>query len=196
MKKNSQGFSLIEVLVTIVLTTVGILGMVALQGKSIQYTQDAVNRNTAIALTNELVEIMRANRDDLFNKTPYDKPPKAPSPMYLEIKSVSPFYTAEGKLGFAASDCGTGLAQTAKQQAGCWLRKVQGTLPGASDADIVAKFMVCPSFKLETNGEPECAGGGYKGSTMAIQLAWRSKEKVCGADANSDVCTYSTRVEL
>ena len=53
MKKNSQGFSLIEVLVTIVLTTVGILGMVALQSKSIQYTQDAVNRNTAIALTNE-----------------------------------------------------------------------------------------------------------------------------------------------
>ncbi len=190
MKRNSRGFSLIEVLVTIVLTTVGILGMVALQGKSIQYTQDAVNRNTAIALTNELVEIMRANRDGIF----VNQPPK--KPIYSQLNETSDFYKADGSFDFAVSDCGTGLAQTAKQQAGCWLRKVQGTLPGATDTDIVAKFMVCPSFKLETSGEPECAGGGYKGSTMAIQLAWRSKEKVCGADANSDVCTYSTRVEL
>lgn len=190
MKKNSQGFSLIEVLVTIVLTTVGILGMVALQSKSIQYTQDAVNRNTAIALTNELVEIMRANRDELFTK----KPPL--EPMYSQLADTSVFYKASGAFDFTVADCTAGRAQTAKQQAGCWLRKVQGTLPGATDTDIVAKFMVCPSFKLETSGEPECAGGGYKGSTMAIQLAWRSKEKVCGADANSDVCTYSTRVEL
>lgn len=195
MKRNSRGFSLIEVLVTILLTTIGILGMVALQGRSIQYTQDSVNRNTAIALTNELVEIMRANRDDLFNKTPYDKPPKAPSPMYLEIKSVSPFYTAESKLGFAASDCDT-ARQTGAKQAGCWLEKAQALLPGASEAAVSGKFIVCPSFKLEASGEPACADTGYKGSTIAIQLAWRSKEAVCGADSNSNICTYSTRVEL
>lgn len=195
MKKNSQGFSLIEVLVTIVLTTVGILGMVALQSKSIQYTQDAVNRNTAIALTNELVEIMRANRDELFNKTPFDEPPKPKQAMYKELKETSVFYKANGSFDFAVSDCSTGLAQTAKQQAGCWLKKAQERLPGAVDDDVVVKFMACPSYKFD-DGEPECAGGGYEGSTMAVQLAWRSKEKVCGADANSDVCTYSTRVEL
>lgn len=196
MKKNSQGFSLIEVLVTIVLTTVGILGMVALQGRSIQYTQDAVNRNTAIALTNELVEIMRANRDELFNKTPFDEPPKPKQAMYKELKETSVFYKANGSFDFAVSDCSTGLAQTAKQQAGCWLRKAQGILPGASEAAISAKFMVCPSFKLKSSGEPECAGSSYKGSTMAIQLAWRSKEKVCGPNSNTDICTYTTRVEL
>lgn len=189
MKRNSRGFSLIEVLVTIVLTTVGILGMVALQGKSIQYTQDAVNRNTAIALTNELVEIMRANRDGLF----VNQPPK--EPIYSQLSETSAFYKTDGSFDFAVSDCGTGLAQTAKQQAGCWLKKAQERLPGAVDDDVVVKFMACPSYKFD-DGEPECAGGGYKGSTMAIQLAWRSKEKVCGADANSDVCTYSTRVEL
>ena len=86
MKRNSRGFSLIEVLVTIVLTTVGILGMVALQGRSIQYTQDAVNRNTAIALTNELVEIMRANRDGIF----VNQPPK--KPIYSQLNETSDFY--------------------------------------------------------------------------------------------------------
>jgi len=188
--KNSQGFSLIEVLITIVLTTIGILGMVALQSKSIQYTQDAVNRNTAIALTNELVEIMRANRDVIFNK----KPPL--EPMYSQLADTSAFYKASGAFDFAVADCKAGRAQTAKHQAGCWLKKAQAVLPGASDATIAAAFMVCPSYKLNTAGKPECAGSSYTGSTMAVQLAWRSKEKVCGPDSNSEVCTYTTRVEL
>lgn len=185
--KNSRGFSLIEVLVTIVLTTVGILGMVALQTKSIQYTQDAVNRNTAIALTNELVGIMRANRDELFNK----KPPL--EPMYSQLNETSAFYKEDGSLDFLTSDCAT-PAQTAKEQAGCWLEKVQALLPGAGDAEIVSNFLVCPSFELD-DGEPICASN-YMGSTMAIQLAWRSKESVCGKDSDSDICTFSTRVEL
>lgn len=188
--RNSKGFSLIEVLVTIVLTTVGILGMVTLQSKSIQYTQDSVNRNTAIALTSELVEIMRANREALFSK----KPPL--DPMYSQLADTSDFYKANGSVDFAVTDCKAGLAQTAKEQAGCWLKKAQASLPGASETAVSAKFMMCPSFKLKTNGDPECAGSAYTGSTMAVQLAWRSKEKVCGPNSDSDVCTFTTRVEL
>jgi len=187
--KNSRGFSLIEVLVTIVLTTVGILGMVALQSKSIQYTQDSVNRNTAIALTNELVEIMRANRDDLFVK----KPPA--EPMYSNLAEDTEFYKADGSFDFVVGDCSAGLAQTAKQQAGCWLKKAQASLPDAADATIAGNFMVCPSYELD-DGTPKCAGSAYTGSTMAIQLAWRSKEKVCGKNSDSDICTFTTRVEL
>lgn len=187
--KHNRGFSLIEVLVTIVLTTVGILGMVALQSKSIQYTQDAVNRNTAIALTNELVEILRANRDELFDR----KPPQ--EPVYSRAKSSTVFYSSDGSLAFSASDCSTGVAQTATQQAGCWLRKVEAVLPAASETSISAHFKLCPSHSF-SGGEPTCAGSDYKGSTLAVQLAWRSKDKVCGLEANSDVCTFSTRVEL
>ena len=58
---TTKGFSLIEVLMALLLTTVGVLGMVALQGRSIQYTQDAVQRNTAVELANDLIEIVRAN---------------------------------------------------------------------------------------------------------------------------------------
>lgn len=187
--KNSQGFSLIEVLVTIVLTTVGILGMVALQSRSIQYTQDSVNRNTAIALTNEFIEIMRANRDELFvNKPPVE-------PMYSQLGNTSAFYKADGSFDFLVADCAT-PAQTAKQQAGCWLQKARAQLPAAADTAIAGEFKVCPSFKLDTAGKPDCAGSSYTGSTIAVQVAWRSKEKVCGKDSNSDICTFTTRVEL
>ena len=193
MKRNSRGFSLIEVLVTIVLTTVGILGMVALQSRSIQYTQDSVNRNPAVTLAYDLIEIMRANRDDLF----VNKPPLEYS--YTELKSATTIYSADGSLKLNAANCpATGVANTLQQQGDCWLKQVQETLPDATA--LIGSFKVCPSFKLAdnaySNSAPTCAGANYTGSTLGVQLAWRSKEAVCGKDSNSDICTFTTRVEL
>ena len=193
MKKNSQGFSLIEVLVTIVLTTVGILGMVALQSKSIQYTQDSGNRNAAVTLANDLIEIMRSNRDDLFA----NKPPLEYS--YTNLLSTTTIYNADGSLKLNAANCPTsGVPNTLQQQGDCWLKQAQETLPDATA--LIGSFKVCPSFELTTAGfadsAPKCADASYTGSTLAIQLAWRSKEKICGKDSNSNVCTFTTRVEL
>ena len=50
---RDQGFSLIEVMVTLVLLTVGMLGLVVMQGRGIQYTADAAQRNNALMLANE-----------------------------------------------------------------------------------------------------------------------------------------------
>lgn len=188
--KKSQGFSLIEVLVTIVLTTVGILGMVALQGKSIQYTQDSINRNAAVTLTNDLVEIMRSYRDDLFvNKPPLDY-------SYTVLKPTTVIYNADGGLTLNAENCpSSGVGNSLQEEGGCWLKMVEETLPGVTEL-LAESFKVCPSFKLDEKGEPDCAGSEYKGSTLAIQLAWRSKESVCGQDSNSDICAFTTRVEL
>lgn len=87
---NNKGFSLIEVLVALLLTTIGVLGMVALQGRSIQYTQDSVQRNTAVSLANELIEIARANPQALYNSSV----PKFP--INSGMKEDSLFYKAKG----------------------------------------------------------------------------------------------------
>lgn len=193
MKKNSRGFSLIEVLVTIVLTTVGILGMVALQSKSIQYTQDSVNRNAAVTLANDLIEIMRSHRDDLFAQKP------SAEYFYAELLKSTTVYDTDGSLKLSAAKCpATGLANTLEEQGGCWLKQVQETLPDA--VALVESFKVCPSFTLAdnsyANSAPTCAGASYTGSALGIQMAWRSKEAVCGKDSDSDICTFTTRVEL
>ncbi len=187
--QSSQGFSLLEVLVTIVLVTVGVLGMVALQSKSIHYTQEAINRNAAINLSHELIEIMRAFRADLQRNT------SVTNGLNAGLKETSVLYQADGGLKFNATGCpASSVGQSLIQQANCWLKQVEATLPDASA--LTEFFVLCPSYKLDSSQRPVCAGSSYTGSTLAIQLAWRSKEAVCGEEFDSDICTFTTRVEL
>lgn len=191
---KTKGFSLLEVLITLVLTTVGILGMVVLQNKAIRYTQDAVNRDNAVSLANDLIEIMRAHKDDLFE----NKPPLHYT--YSKMKSSSPdLYTITGGLAFSTSDCPSGDAQTLKQHAGCWLKRAEQVLPQSTDSDVAARFKICPSYALASD-IPQCAGSGYAGSTFTVQLAWKVRDNSCdpsqGNITQPSICTYITRGEL
>lgn len=182
---KSKGFSLIEVLVTLVLTTIGILGMVVLQGKSIQYTTEASSRELAVSLSNELVEILRSHRSELFIK----QPPTHYT--YSEIKGSSDAYSG-GKIAAASSDCpASGLPQTLKQEVGCWINKATSMLPHVDEDYIGSHFILCPSYQ-----EGSCAPGSFKGSSMLVRVAWEMKEPVCGENSNSTTCFHDLRVEL
>jgi len=128
--KTNKGFSLIEVLVALLLTTIGVLGMVALQGRSIQYTQDSVQRNTAILLSGDLIEIIRAHPKELFNTSPPQ------FPMNSGLKSSSMFYKEAGSDFIDRESCvasPTRIAQTAKELRDCWADKVEAA-PSCSTA--------------------------------------------------------------
>lgn len=58
MKKNESGVALIEVLVAVLIFSVGILGLIALQAKSIQLTGDAEGSTSAALLVNEAASQM------------------------------------------------------------------------------------------------------------------------------------------
>ncbi|MFB1009904.1 MAG: type IV pilus modification protein PilV [Thiopseudomonas sp.] len=192
MKRKNQGFSLLEVLITVIVTTVGILSMVVLQTKAIQYTQEAVNRDDAASLANDLIEIMRAHKDEFYVNTP------GISSTYSELKSSSSLYSTSGSIMAAAANCPAN-PQSMMDHANCWIRKVETSLPKSTDSSIKAKFLLCPSYKVDSAGAPICAGSGYKGSTIALQLAWEVRDNACDdtKEANEpSICTYTTRVEL
>jgi len=130
--RRSSGFSMIEVLVTLVLISIGVLGMVALQARTIQYTQDAVQRNTAAMLANDLVELIRAMPDELTG-----------------------FYNAAGTTfpDLPATGC-TPLPAKAADQLGCWAEKAKTALPGASDL-LASDFYICRTATANT-----CSGSG------------------------------------
>jgi type IV pilus assembly protein PilV len=57
---DQQGMSLIEVLVSLVIFSIGVLGMVGLQARATQLSIDAEDRTRATLLANELVSQMWA----------------------------------------------------------------------------------------------------------------------------------------
>ena len=59
----SKGVGLIEVLVTIVITSIGLMGLVSLQMQSVRATSDSGNRSQAIWIWNDMAARIRANKN-------------------------------------------------------------------------------------------------------------------------------------
>lgn len=58
---KQSGFSLLELLISLLIFAIGFLGVASLQHVSIKMTHDSVLQNTAIALSNTLIEKLRAS---------------------------------------------------------------------------------------------------------------------------------------
>lgn len=65
-KSRQRGVSLIEVLVAIVIFSVGVLGVALLQIKGMQYTKQSGSRTAAIEQAGSLADAMRANPDGVY----------------------------------------------------------------------------------------------------------------------------------
>lgn len=56
--RSQRGSTLVEVLIALLVLSVGVIGMAALHGRAIQYAIDAEDRNRAALLANELASQM------------------------------------------------------------------------------------------------------------------------------------------
>ena len=59
---GQRGFTLIEVLVTVIVLAIGLLGLAGLQLTALKYNHSAYMRSQATILTNDITDRMRANR--------------------------------------------------------------------------------------------------------------------------------------
>ncbi|MEB0042448.1 MULTISPECIES: type IV pilus modification protein PilV [unclassified Pseudomonas] len=166
---KSSGFSMIEVLVSLLVIVVGVLGMVGLQSKAIPYTQDSAQRNTAIMLADDLLELIRSNPNcgtiGSCQKLPGASFPTVPSACIPTPISFN-------------------------DQVGCWAVQAGNALPGAS-ALLKTGFYVCNSA---TPGDVTASSCGT-GSEIEIQLSWTVKTAGdCMDPSNSSTtCTYKIR---
>jgi len=67
VKKHAKGLSLIEILVTVVVLSIGLLGIAGMQAQGVKYSHDSYARSQATMLANELIERMHANPDGVEN---------------------------------------------------------------------------------------------------------------------------------
>ncbi len=58
-----QGIALIEVLISVLVLGIGLLGIAALQSSSVRYSQSAQERTIALIMAGTLTEMMRSNPD-------------------------------------------------------------------------------------------------------------------------------------
>lgn len=58
---RQQGFSLIEILVTVLIISVGLLGLAGMQMKALQHSNDSYNRSQASLLAYDIADRVRGN---------------------------------------------------------------------------------------------------------------------------------------
>lgn len=123
-----RGFSLIEVLISIIVLSFGMLGMVGMQAAALQSNREARLQSVGFGLAQELAEMMRGNKDvgNLTTNNPY------------LVNAASPLTPAVASYCLSVEDTagctGTALAgQTliAQAQMTEWLGRVDAELPGA-----------------------------------------------------------------
>lgn len=195
--RSQAGFSLIEVLVSLIIICIGVLGLVALQSRSLVLSQDAIQRNNAIMLAGELLELMRSNPGAaLDNKgrfstaSPYAKPAG-------EDFGTRALEAADGSC--ATLDRGQGGETIAGKDLTCWLQQVRTLLP-VNDAVISANFAVCPTRQPPQIGSTAPyadadACVSPTASMVMIVIAWQDNTGN-SAGCSGGLCFYTLRGEL
>lgn len=165
---QSSGFSLIEVLVSIIILSFGLLGMVGLQAAALQSNREARMQSAAGSLARELAEMMRGNKEIAVLTA------IATNPYLGNFSSPLTPATAAYCLNVATATptCGpsnTPIANTVIAQAQMteWLSRVDSELPGA-------RVLICvDGAPYDADGLPQwiCNAAGVKPNTF-IKIGW------------------------
>ena len=110
----ARGFSLIEVLVTLLILAVGLMSIAALQFKGLQYSNDAYMRSSYNILVYDIMDRMRNNSGSIagYKMSSYTIPATAPS------------------------GCKEDTKPTAANDLKCWQEQLYAHLPPGSEAKI------------------------------------------------------------
>lgn len=116
-RRSIRGFTLIEVLIALVVLTVGLLGMAILMLTSLQSSQGAYMRSQASLLAYDIVERMRTNYTQAINTNDYALDASADDPAEPDC---------------ADSETGCDAAGQAELDMFQWRTTLSSSIPGSS----------------------------------------------------------------
>ncbi len=126
LRVKQNGFSLLEVLIALIVLSIGLLGHSKIQALGVRASSDANLRTEATFLANDMIERMRANRpsvtSDYYAGISYST---------IDCTSAPAKICSEGTAG-AAADCTT--TEMADEDAFNWFCDVTATLPNGGVA--------------------------------------------------------------
>jgi type IV pilus assembly protein PilV len=172
VRPYSDGFTLLEILVSIVILSFGLLGMVGIQAMALKSNNDAKQQSAAVQLAGELSDMMRGNKVVATALTPTANP-------YLMGNFVSTdTIVAPPEYCNSAVGCSSPI-NVASWEMNDWLTRVNATFPGVH-------VQVCyDNAPYTAGGIPQwgCAGAAAAGGSISIKIGW------VRASTNSDRST-------
>jgi len=150
MGESAAGFTLLEVLVAVMVLSIGLLGLASLQVNGLRFNHSAYMRTQATLLAEEIADRMRANRPSLASY----------SGTNLAVAAVAACNTAAG--------CTS--AEMAQNDLAQWQQSLAGLLPNGQGL-VCFDTVTTPPTAAELNSTPaapSCDGGG----TYAIKIWW------------------------
>ena len=153
--KRPRGFSLVEVLVSVLILSFGVLGAVGMQASALKATRDSRLQSAAVRLARDFGELMRGNRFIALQTS------ASANPYLLEFDGGVP--AAPGNNCFL-NDC-SNPAALAEFEAREWMQRAAHELPGAR---IATCFDETP---FDADGQPvwPCSNSG---SLMVVKIGW------------------------
>lgn len=153
--RREAGFTLIEVLVAVLVLSLGVLGAAGMQAVSLQANREARMQEIGTRLAAELGELVRANHVLARATDP------ASNPYLVDISDATPDPTVAC---FTTAGC-SAPADIARRDVADWTQRAALLLPG-----LHAK--VCyDAAPFDANGRPEWACDGA-GDTLHIKIGW------------------------
>lgn len=158
------GFTLIEVLVSIVILCIGLLGVVGLQAAAIKSNREARYQSIGVQLARELSDMVRGNKavGSLTTNNPYVGSFQTTTAGVTKLAAPTPKYCLSVR---ATTACST-ATELAQAQLTEWLAHVSDELPGAR---VDTCFDAAP---YNASGTPQWACTAGAGAPFVIKIGW------------------------
>lgn len=160
----STGFSLLEVLVSLVILSIGLLGIAELQLRSLKNTQDLVYRNTAIMLAQDIIQRMRSN---------FLESSKGLASKYMGTTGDSTALTKCTSPTASYLSCPPALMADADLYE--WKTTVSNLLPNGVGTICIAKKPSDATIVTPIECDPKASSFN---TTFAIIIKWKGRDKL------------------
>lgn len=183
---GAGGFTLLEVLIALIIVSIGLLGVAAMQATTLKNAGSSKYRSAAISLTSDMADRLRANLEGVMDGnfavgTGYNRPRAALAD--AAYNTPDPACRSSGCLpgAMALDDLAT------------WQERLGTSLPrGTGVVCIDSGTGSAPTFDGNTI-DPQCDG---LGTMFAIKVFWldNRSETATGADTTGAYGVFTTRV--
>jgi type IV pilus assembly protein PilV len=154
-RRAAAGFTLIEVLVAVLVLSLGVLGAAGMQAASLRANREARSQEVGTRMATELAELIRANHTQARNKT------AATNPYLLDFSLTGPTGGADCYTGSSCAD----TMDIARRDVADWAGRATRLLPGL-------RVKVCyDAAPHSAAGLPEWACDNA-GDTLYVKIGW------------------------